>query len=405
MYHYDEREQQAWRARLARFKVQTQAYLAGSLGEDAYRACARPLGVRLHGGAPRVRIALPHGLLAPAQLRALAQAARRWDKGYVRFARGPSVQLNWARQRELPALLAALADAGLHGADDDGAIRIHCAAMPAGVPPFAPDDPLPWCELLRDWARRHARVQAPARRLTIAVVAAGANDIDNAPCDIALQLGGSAGLGVFRIRIGAALPVAIDGVDLLAYLDALLLTYADDTPVGHARPRRIARMVAALTPPGFTQRVEQHRHALAALAPVSDTAMPASCTAVSAHPLDAIAARFGWPSYADTRAAPPLSCTAQAGGRFVRWCARQLHAHALPGYAGVAIPARTPGMGPGEMSADQLDAIADLAQCYGGGALWLAPGPALILRAVPQQSLFPLWQQLALLTLANEDAD
>ncbi|CDG83657.1 hypothetical protein [Janthinobacterium agaricidamnosum] len=95
------------------------------------------------------------------------------------------------------------------------------------------------------------------------------------------------------------------------------------------------------------------------------------------------------------RPAPANPDHAPATPAFARWLAAHAQPHHIDGYAGVTIPLQA-----GRITADQMDALADLAQAYGHGELRAAPGSGLIFPDLPRASLFALWRQLDVLNLA-----
>ena len=61
----------------------------------------------------------------------------------------------------------------------------------------------------------------------------------------------------------------------------------------------------------------------------------------------------------------------QAGGdpALRRWCERSVRAHKVPGWCAVTLSLKRPGQAPGDATADQMDAAADLADRYSLGEL------------------------------------
>jgi len=73
----------------------------------------------------------------------------------------------------------------------------------------------------------------------------------------------------------------------------------------------------------------------------------------------------------------------------------------VPGYAIVTLSLKRPGVPPGDVTSDQMDAVADLADRYSFGELSASHEQNLILRDVRQADLFELWTQLKPLGLAT----
>jgi sulfite reductase (NADPH) hemoprotein beta-component len=66
----------------------------------------------------------------------------------------------------------------------------------------------------------------------------------------------------------------------------------------------------------------------------------------------------------------------------------------VPGYAIVTLSLKPEGAPPGDAAADQMDAIADLAERYGFGEIRVGHEQNLVLPHVRQHDLCPLWQML-----------
>jgi sulfite reductase (NADPH) hemoprotein beta-component len=86
VYIYDEIDQRLVDERVAQFRDQTRRFLGGRLSEDEFRPLRLQNGLYIQRYAPMLRIAIPYGLLASRQLRALAHIARTYDRGYGHFS-------------------------------------------------------------------------------------------------------------------------------------------------------------------------------------------------------------------------------------------------------------------------------------------------------------------------------
>jgi sulfite reductase (NADPH) hemoprotein beta-component len=80
---------------------------------------------------------------------------------------------------------------------------------------------------------------------------------------------------------------------------------------------------------------------------------------------------------------------------------RNVHAHKVPGYAAVTLSLKKTGVPPGDVTSDQMDAIAGLAERYSFGELRVSHEQNLILADVRQQDLADLWREARALGLAT----
>src|SRR3978361_2088882 len=109
MYRYDAYDHALVQQRVDQFRDQTRRFLAGSLSEDEFRPLRLQNGLYIQRHAPMLRIAIPYGMLATQQLRALANVARKYDRGYGHFSTRQNLQLNWPDLKDVPEILSELA--------------------------------------------------------------------------------------------------------------------------------------------------------------------------------------------------------------------------------------------------------------------------------------------------------
>src|SRR4051812_3722300 len=100
--------------RVAQFRDQTRRFIGGTLSEDDFRPVRLQNGLYIQRFAPMLRIAIPYGMLATRQLRALAHIVRTYDRGYGHFSTRQNCQLNWPKLEEVPDILAELAKVQMH---------------------------------------------------------------------------------------------------------------------------------------------------------------------------------------------------------------------------------------------------------------------------------------------------
>ena len=416
MYRYDEIDQRLIDERVAQFRDQTRRFLAGELAEDDFRPLRLQNGLYLQRHAPMLRVAIPYGLLGSAQLRRLAHVARTYDRGYGHFSTRQNIQFNWPRLEDVPEILAQLAEVQLHAIQTSGnCIRNTTTDQFAGVAPDEIVDPLVWCELIRQWSTFHPEFAFLPRKFKIAVSGAEEDRAATLVHDIGLQArraeDGTIG---FRVIVGGGLGrtpmvghVVRDFVawpDLLTYLDAILRVYNRHGRRDNKYKARIKILVKDRTPEGFAAEVEAEWEHL-----------KDGPGTVPAEEIERIASRFTRPAY---RALPDdgieLSPDHRAGAAselaallapgepgFARWAQRNVHPHRMAGYAAVTLSLKKTGVPPGDASADQLDAIADLAERYSFGELRVTHEQNLVLADVERAQLPALWRDARALGLAT----
>lgn len=397
MYVPDEADRRLAEERVTQFAEQTRRFLAGQLTEEDFRTLRLQNGLHIQRHAPMLRVAIPHGLLDTTQLRMLAHVARRWDRGYGHFSTRQSIEFQWPRLEDVPTLLAELSTVRMHAVQPPGNGMRHTAADRfAGIAPDEVVNPLVWCELIRQWSLRHPELAFLPRKFRIAVSGARTGRAAVDPHDIGLQAVEHDGQTGFSVRVGGT-PIHpfVPWPHLLTYLEATLQVYESHRRRDSKYRARIKALVRDLTPVVFADQVDQAwsrtRNGPDSLAEVH---------------VEAIAARFTWPPH-DPRAADvddgsgPLAST---HAEFARWLQDNVHGHRVPGYAAVSLSLRKAGVPAGDISADQMDAVADLADRHGFGELRVSEEQDLILADVRRDHLFPLWRKLDVLGLAVSEA-
>jgi sulfite reductase (NADPH) hemoprotein beta-component len=403
MYRHDDFDQRVIDQRVAQFRDQTRRFLAGELTEDEFRPLRLQNGLYLQRHAPMLRIAIPYGVLSARQLRKLADIARRYDRGYGHFSTRQNLQLNWPQLADVPEILAELATVQMHAIQTSGnCVRNVTTDHFAGIAPDEAADPRVYCEILRQWFAVHPEFSHLPRKFKIAVSGGASDRAAVAVHDVGLQALPDAGGGVaFRVLaggglgrtplIGAVIREALPEQHLITYLEAILRVYNRHGRRDNKYKARIKILVKELTPAAFRDEVEREWRALAegpgTLAP-EDVA--------------AFARRFAEPRYEPLPAdAPKVELLRRNIPAFDRWHARNVAPHRQPGYCAVTLSLKRTGVPPGDASAEDMEAIAHLAERYSLGEIRVTHEQNLVLPHVRRRELFTIWQALKVLGLAT----
>jgi len=402
MYQYDQYDQTLVDERVAQYRGQVQRYLAGELSDDEFRPLRLMNGLYLQRHAPMLRVAIPYGLLSSHQLRALAAIARRYDKGFGHFTTRQNIQYNWPKLEETPDILADLASVQMHAIQTSGnCIRNVTADHLAGVAKDEIEDPRIYCEIIRQWSTFHPEFSYLPRKFKIAVTGAAHDRAAAQVHDIGLNLLRDAqGKIGFRVLVGGGLgrtPLIghvirefLPQRDLLSYLEAILRVYNQHGRRDNLFKARIKILVKALSPEKFRQDVE------AEWSQIRDTGLvldPAEVERVRRY--------FAPPAY-DAEATRDLSFDQwlKDDKDFATWVRHNVADHKVAGYRNVYLALKQPGTPPGDITADQMDAVADLADRYSFGQIRSTHQQNLLLADVRQADLHPLWQALVAQQLA-----
>jgi sulfite reductase (NADPH) hemoprotein beta-component len=396
VYRYDAIDQKLVDERVAQFRDQTRRFLAGQLSEEEFRALRLRNGLYIQRFAPMLRIAIPYGLLSAKQLRKLADLARRYDRGYAHFSTRQNLQLNWPRLEDVPDILAELATVQMHAIQTSGnSFRNVTTDHFAGVAADEIVDSFVWCEILRQWSTFHPEFSFLPRKFKIAVNGARADRAAVGVHDIGLhairkgeQIGFRVlvGGGLGRTpMIGVAIREFLPWPHLLTYVEAILRVYNRYGRRDNIHKARIKILVKERGADRFRDEVD------AEWAHLKDG--PATLTA---EDIARVEQRFTRPQYRKSGSEPDFS---EPG--FVAWKKRNVQAHKVPGYAAVTLSLKKTGVPPGDVTSEQMDAIANLAERYSFGELRVSHEQNLVLADVRRRDLPALWREARELGLAT----
>jgi sulfite reductase (NADPH) hemoprotein beta-component len=396
MYVYDAFDRTLVRERVAEFRDQVARRLSGELTEDEFKPLRLMNGVYLQLHAYMLRIAIPYGTLSSQQLRMLAHVARRYDRGYGHFTTRTNIQFHWIKLEELPAAMAELASVGLHGMQTSGNnVRNITTDQWAGIAPDEIEDPRIWAEVIRQHVTLHPEFSFMPRKFKICV---GTSAHDRAALrihDLALRMHrNEAGELGFEVMVGGGLgrtPYLAKTIkpflhkrDLLSYVEAVLRTYNQFGRRDNIWKARIKILVHDLGPEAFAKEVDAEWQGIKDGALALDQAV-----------VDEIATRFIYPDYAELDDNPPeLADKRRSDRRFSGWLDNSVANHKAPGYAIVTLSLKPEGGTPGDCTAEQMDAIADLADRYSFGEIRVGHEQNMVLPHVAQRDLPAVWNAL-----------
>ncbi|MCV2892750.1 nitrite/sulfite reductase [Lentibacter sp. XHP0401] len=393
MYHYNEFDKTFLVHRNAQFRAQVARRVSGELTEDEFKPLRLMNGVYLQLHAYMLRVAIPYGTLNSAQMRQLAYLSERWDKGYGHFTTRQNIQYNWPKLNEIPDMLDALGEVGLHAIQTSGnTIRNVTADHFAGAAADELADPRPVAELIRQWSTDHPEFQFMPRKFKIAITGSPNDRAVTRAHDIGLRMVSQNGEIGFEVLVGGGLgrtPMIgkvitpfLPQADLLPYLEAIVSVW---NQIGRRDNKYKARI-----------KITVHEHGIDEIRRLVDARFAEvrpTFSGVDQALLADIAAQFARPelrkgsteAYDAARASDPL---------FRAWSDTNLSAHAQPDHAIVTVSLKAHGGTPGDASATQMRLLADLAERYGYNELRISHEQNVILPHVHKADLPALHQLL-----------
>ncbi|MBR9884947.1 MAG: nitrite/sulfite reductase [Oceanospirillales bacterium] len=404
MYRYDQYDHALVQARVAQFRDQVARRLSGELSEEEFLPLRLQNGVYLQRHAYMLRVAIPYGTLSSDQLRVLAQIAEGYDRGYGHFTTRQNIQFNWIELEQVPDILQLLADHEMHAIQTSGnCVRNITTEAFAGVAGDELIDPRPLAEILRQWSTVNPEFLFLPRKFKIAI---SSSEMDRAAIrahDVGLYLyKGENGEMLLRVMVGGGLgrtPIlnemireALPWQHLLTYVEAVLRVYNRYGRRDNKYKARIKILVKALGVEAFAQEVEreweQIRDGVAELTSEEYTRVAHNFQAPDYERIDAIDPDFGaW------LARDPA---------FSVWVQNNTRPHKVSGYSSVILSTK-PGASapPGDVTAEQMRVVADLAQKYGFGEIRVAHEQNLVLPDIRKRDLYALWKALREQNLAT----
>ena len=404
MYRYDEYDRALVLERVAQFRDQIARRLSGELSEEEFLPLRLQNGLYLQKHAYMLRVAIPYGTLSADQLRTLAYIARHHDRGYGHFTTRQNIQFNWIELEQVGDILERLAEVEMHAIQTSGnCVRNITTEAFAGVAADELLDPRPLAEILRQWSTVNPEFLYLPRKFKIAICSAEQDRAAIMMHDIGLYLyRDEAGELLLRVMVGGGLgrtPILAQQVrealpwrHLLSYVEAILRVFNRHGRRDNKYKARIKILVKALGVEAFAREVEEEwQH-------IKDG--PAELTEAEYR---RVAAHFAPPAYAVLDGADLGYGSALAGDpAFARWAAHNLQAHKVPGYAAVVLSTKPgPALPPGDVTAEQMEGIAELAERYGFGEVRIAHEQNLVLPDVRKADLYAVWQRAGELGLAT----
>ncbi len=436
MYAYNEFDRQFLRERNAQFRDQLNRHLAGELGGDEFKPLRLQNGWYLQRYAPMLRVAVPYGEISSRQLRVIARIAREYDqpdaalferaqhtqqqmggiqapplvKGVAHFTTRHNIQFNWIPLTRSADVMDLLATVDMHGIQTSGnCIRNITTDELAGVAPDEIADPRPFAEIIRQWSTLHPEFAFLPRKFKIAITGAQEDRAATAWHDVGLHLVRNADnqLG-FRVLVGGGMgrtPITgtvvrefLPWCDILNYLEAVVRVYNRWGRRDNAYKARIKILVKA-EGQRYIDEVEGEFHRI-----IEQDGAPHR---ISDAVLAQHAAHFAPPKQtcnrtdADEKVARILRAAAEDDVEFGRWLHTNVTAHRNPDYRAVTLSFKRIGQAPGDATADQLDAAADLAEQFSAGELRITHEQNLVLPWVRCDQLPELWRAARKLGVAR----
>lgn len=391
MYHYDHYDQSIVNARVEEFRDQVTRRLAGELSEEEFRPLRLMNGLYLQLHAYMLRVSIPYGTFSSTQMRKLAYISRRYDRGYGHFTTRQNIQYNWPKLVETPDILGELANVEMQAIQSSGnCIRNVTADHFAGIAADEFADPRPYAELIRQWSTFHPEFSFLPRKFKIAVTGAENDRAAVRWHDIGIEVyRADSKAPAFRIIVGGGMgrtPVVgrvirqeLSEDKLLGYLEAVLRVYNAYGRRDNKYKARIKILVGDLGVEAFTKEVEDEWKS-----------MNLDLIDSGKEELRRLKSHFSIPPLAVRNDEIPEGN--QTG--YDHWVRHNVEEHKMRGYGIATISLKPVGGIAGDISSEQMELVAELADKYSQGEIRASHMQNLILPYVAKKDIPALFRAL-----------
>jgi len=437
MYQYNEFDKGFVRARAAEFRDQLERWQAGLLTEDQFRPLRLQNGWYVQRYAPMLRVAVPYGEINAAQLKVLAKIARDYDTpdaalladaqatqdklpglapklttNYGHFTTRQNVQFNWIPLAKSADVMDLLASVNMHAIQTSGnCIRNTTTDELAGVAVDEVVDPRPYAELIRQWSTLHPEFAHLPRKFKIAITGATEDRAAIGWHDVGLQLVKNAAGDVgFKVLVGGGMGrTPMNGVvfrdflpwqEIMNYLEAVVRVYNRWGRRDNKYKARIKILVKAEGERYVDEVETEYREIVerdGGLHTLPQTELYRVKASFVPPALNLPNASDEWLAGAEAE----LSIEAAKTPAFARWLAQNVKPHRNPALRAVSLSFKRPGYAPGDATAEQLDAAAQLVEKYSSGEARVSHTQNLLLPWVRLDQLHALWLEAKALGVAQ----
>ncbi len=429
MYQYNNFDKEFVRLRAAQYRDQLERRLDGRLSEEEFRPLRLQNGWYVQRYAPMLRVAIPYGELNSAQLRVLAQIAREYDqpsaevfqaavngqarlsgkgieltKGYGHFTTRQNIQYNWIPIEKSADVMDLLASVNMHGIQTSGnCIRNITSDGLAGIAPDEIADPRPFCEILRQWSTLHPEFAFLPRKFKIAVSGAVEDRAATDWHDVGLKLIQRDGRPGFKVLVGGGMgrtPVIATTIreflpwdQILNFLEAIVRVY---NLFGRRDNKYKARIKILVKAEGqrYIDAVEAEYQNILTQDGAPHTITEAELDRVSKHfvPPAFEESALSASDFVASKVSRILEVAAHDDVAFTRWLTRNVHAHKNPKLRAVTLSVKRVGQSPGDVTPEQMEAAAQMADQFSAGELRVTHDQNLLLPWVSCDALPELWR-------------
>ena len=413
------------RSEVDEFVTTLDRFERGEIGADewrSFRLLRGAYGQRQEGSLSMIRVKIPQGILDGPQLRALAEVAERWSRGFGHVTTRQNVQLHFVELADVSKVLDRLADVGLTTREACGnSVRNITACQYAGVAADELFDVTPYAEALTRFLLRHRLAAVLPRKFKTAFEGCPVDHAQTAIHDLGFRavllppdtFGGPSRRG-FRVSVGGGTSIkptsaqvleeALPASEILAAAEAVLRVYHRLGDYQHRQRNRIKYLIKEIGFPKFREEYARERDAIREAAGIPFPFPPDDPTVeeapdwprADAPTLDEVARRVvatathGPGQHPSVLPVLPATPGHSPDAQLASWTRDNVREQRQHGYvmATVTLPI-------GDITSEQLRVLADLVEAYGDGGARATAEQNLLLRWVRHEDVPALHARLA----------
>ncbi len=402
-------------AEVDKFVSMLDQFEKGEIGADewrAFRLVHGAYGQRQEGDLSMLRIKIPQGILTGLQLRAIANVARTYSRGFGHITTRQNIQLHFLKLHDVEHAMRSCAEAGLTTREACGNSVRNITCCPwAGVSHEEPFDVTPYSEALTRFLLRHPLAATLPRKFKIAFEGCTTDHAYTSIHDLGFTARVQDGKRGFRVTVGGGTAIlCTDGSVLYDFLptericevaEAVVKIFHARGDRKHRQKNRLKFLVREMTWDGFKaefHRIVQESHAPLELDPPVEGAP--TWRRLNAPSLELLAAKVRSGKLKGPGIVPEVDPRVDAdAATLARWRVSNVRGQKQQGFSSVLATVPL-----GDLTSEQMEALADLAAAYGDGTVRVTVDQNVLFRWVPDAQVDGLYRALAAAGLHLPDA-
>jgi sulfite reductase (NADPH) hemoprotein beta-component len=368
-------------------------------------------------GVQMMRVKAPQGIVSGPQMRAFADVASRYSRGFCHITTRQNIQFHFVLLKNVEAAMRELADVGLTTREACGnSVRNITGCPYAGTSDSEIFDPTFYAETLTRYYLRHPLSGVLPRKFKVAFEGCTEDHAFTSINDLGWRARIVDGKKGFKVTVAGGtsiLPVSgyvlydfMPVEEMLEVAEGVIRVFHKHGDYQHPQRNRMKFIIRKIGWDKFKEHFEEELAAFRKEGGAKLSFDPASVpqeqapdwTPAPAPSLQAVAAKTATPMrgpgiHPGTVRLQPLS------DEYVRWMRRNVAKQRQPGYHHVVV--RLPL---GDFTAGQMRVLADLSEAYADGTMRLTIEQNVLFRWVKTDAIEPLYQRLVAANMSAPDA-